>query len=88
LNNKSLLILVFATSIDALIVGITLAFVNDAILSNVIIIGVVTFLVSFTGYYAGEELRKFCKSKIKIIGGLILIFIGVKILIQHLFFVG
>jgi manganese efflux pump family protein len=88
LNIKSLLLLVIATSIDALVVGITLAFMKNVIVSTVIIIGVVSFFVSFVGYYAGEELRRYCKNKIKIIGGVILILIGVKILIQHLFFGG
>jgi manganese efflux pump family protein len=85
---QSLPLLVIATSIDALVVGITLAFIDTSILTTIIVIGVITFLVAFIGYYAGEELRKYCKSHIKIIGGVILILIGVKILIQHLFFGG
>jgi manganese efflux pump family protein len=88
LEIRSLLLLVVATSIDALVVGITLAFINSTIFTNIIMIGIVTFFVSFVGYYAGEVLRKYCKSKIKVIGGLILIIIGIKILIQHLFLGG
>jgi len=86
LNIQSLVLLVIATSIDALAVGITLAFIKTSIISNAVIIAIITFCVSSTGYYAGKTLKKFCKSKVKIIGGLILITIGLKILIQHLFF--
>jgi len=86
INYKSLFLLVIATSIDALVVGITLAFMENSILTNIIMIGIVTFFVSLIGYHSGKELKKICKSKVKIIGGLILISIGIKILIQHLFF--
>lgn len=86
LNPRSLILLVIATSIDSLIVGITFAFIKGSIVAEIITIGLVTFIVSFVGFYAGKELRIIFKSKIKIIGGLILIAIGIKILIEHLFF--
>lgn len=85
-NFKELSLLVIATSIDALVVGVTFAFIKNPIVINILIIGVVTFFVSFIGYLSGRELKKICKSKVKIIGGIILIIIGIKILIQHLFF--
>ncbi|MDO8610525.1 MAG: manganese efflux pump MntP family protein [bacterium] len=86
INLVSLFSLVVATSIDAVSVGITFAFMNESIATTILLIGVITFVVSFFGYYFGKGFEKFCKSKIKIIGGLILMFIGFKILIQHLFF--
>lgn len=86
LCTQTLIGLVIATSIDALIIGITFAFLKQSILFSVIMIGFVSFIVSFIGYYLGEELRLIFRNKIKIIGGLILIAIGIKILIQHLFF--
>lgn len=86
LNFQSLLLLAVATSIDSLIVGITLAFIKNAIVTTVLLIGIITFSVSFTGYYSGEQLKKICKKNTKIIGGLILIFLGIRILIQHLYF--
>lgn len=88
LNINLLLPLVVATSIDAVAVGITLAFINDSIITTIVLIGVITFFASFIGYHYGKEFGKFCKSKVKIVGGLILIVIGIKILVQHVFFGG
>jgi putative Mn2+ efflux pump MntP len=88
INFSSLLPLVVATSIDAVAVGITLAFIDRSFITTILLIGTVTFLASFFGYYCGKEFKKICKTKVKTIGGLILIFIGLKILIQHLFFGG
>ena len=83
---KSLSLLVVATSIDALVVGITLAFISNSIITDVSIISVITFIISFIGYHSGGKLKKLCKNNTKVIGGLILISIGIKILLQHLFF--
>lgn len=88
INLHSLLPLVIATSIDAVAVGITLAFINNSLTLTVALIGGITFLVSFIGYYCGKEFKKLCKTQVKTIGGIILILIGLKILIQHLFFGG
>ncbi|MCX6732722.1 MAG: manganese efflux pump MntP family protein [Candidatus Roizmanbacteria bacterium] len=88
INFHSLAPLVIATSIDAAAVGITLAFINASILSTIAMIGIITFCVAFLGFYEGYVLRKFCKNNVKIIGGAILISIGIKILIEHLFFGG
>jgi len=84
LSNYVLLILVIATSIDALAVGLSLSFLKIAIVTPAIIIGIVTFMVSFLGVFVGNRFGHFFENKIEIIGGLTLIGIGIKILIEHL----
>lgn len=84
-NIKSLFILVIATSIDALVVGITLAFIDGQIITDILFIGIITFIVSFVGHYLGSKLKGIIRENVKIAGGLILIVIGIKTLIQHLF---
>ena len=84
LNLYVLLGLAVATSIDALAVGITFAFLKIAIITPAIVIGVITFLISFSGVYLGRGIGSRLGSKMEIFGGLILIGIGVKILLQHL----
>jgi putative Mn2+ efflux pump MntP len=79
-----LLVLSIATSIDALAVGITLSLVTGYIFRAVATIGVVTFVISYIGYVIGKQMGHFFENKIEIIGGLILIGIGLKILISHL----
>jgi putative Mn2+ efflux pump MntP len=81
-----LLILSIATSIDALAVGFTLSLVTEHIVQAVLLIGLITFLISYTGWEIGRRIGHFFEFKIEIAGGLILIAIGAKILIQHLFF--
>ena len=85
-NILILFTLSIATSIDALAVGITLSFVSINIITAVIIIGVITFVLSYIGIYIGKKFGHFFENKIEAIGGLILIALGAKILIQHLFF--
>lgn len=85
---RSILFLAVATSIDAFIVGITLAFLKDSTMIYVFVIGLITFGASLIGYHCGKAFKKICGSEIKIIGGLILIAIGIKTLIQHLFLGG
>ena len=80
-----LLLLSVATSIDALAVGITFAFLHVSILLPVLIIGIITFLFSFIGVFMGDRLGHFFENKIEIVGGLVLIGIGVKIVIEHVF---
>lgn len=82
---KDILILSIATSIDAFAVGVTFAFLNTAILLPVLIIGIVTFILSFIGVYIGKNVGHFFENKIEILGGLILIAIGFKILFENLF---
>lgn len=84
-NIYILFILSIATSIDALAVGLSLSFLKVAIILPAIIIGVVTFLLSFFGVYVGNKVGHFFERKIEMIGGLVLIGIGLKILIEHLF---
>ena len=86
LKSKELLILAVATSIDALAVGISFAFLNVNIVNSMTIIGVVTFIICFVGVYLGKAIGNILKKYSEIIGGVILIFIGCKILIEHLFF--
>lgn len=87
-NFNSLVFLAIATSIDALIVGITIAFMKESTISYMLSIGIITFFVSYFGYHSGRGLKKICGNHVKAIGGLILIVIGLKTLIQHLFFGG
>lgn len=74
-----------ATSIDALVVGVSFAFIESNILLSVAIIGFLTFMVSMTGVLIGKKTGHLFGRKVEIIGGLILIGIGTKILIEHLF---
>ena len=81
-----LLVLSIATSIDALAVGISLAFLKIFIVTPIIVIGVVTFLLSFTGVFLGDKAGHIFENKIEMMGGIILIGIGIKILVEHLTF--
>jgi putative Mn2+ efflux pump MntP len=73
-----------ATSIDALAVGLSLAFLDTLIVEPAILIGITTFLLSFVGVYLGAKFGAFFGKRIEIVGGLILIAIGVNIVIEHL----
>lgn len=83
-TNKKFLLLAVATSIDALAVGVSLAFLNINIISSVAIIGVVTFVLSMIAVYLGKIIGGFLQKKAGVIGGIILILIGVNILCEHL----
>lgn len=83
-NLLVLLVLSVATSIDALAVGITLSLLTASIAVAVTIIGAVTFGLSYAGVYIGKRFGHFFESRIEVAGGLILIAIGVKILVEHL----
>jgi len=72
-----------ATSIDALAVGISFAFLDIKIYSTAFIIGVVTFLFSMIGLRMGKSIGAKTRGRMEIIGGLFLIAIGMKILIEH-----
>lgn len=84
LKLHTLLILAVATSIDSLMVGLSFAFLQTPILEPIISIGLITFLLSISGFYFGCGLGRIFGNKIKIIGGLILIAIGLKILLDHI----
>jgi putative Mn2+ efflux pump MntP len=79
-----LLVLSVATSIDALAIGITLSFITNSIIAAVIIIGLVTFVLSYLGVYIGKKFGHFFENKIEAVGGLVLIGLAIKILIEHL----
>ena len=75
--------LAIATSIDALIVGLSFAFIDVNIYLSVAVIGTLTFLVSMIGMLTGKKASKLFGKKIEIVGGLILIGIGLRILLEH-----
>jgi manganese efflux pump family protein len=75
-----------ATSIDALAVGLSLAIMEIPILLSAAIIGVITFFISFIGVYIGKKFCCILGNKAEFVGGLVLFLIGIKILIEHLFF--
>lgn len=81
---KEMFMLAIATSIDALAVGITFAFLNVHIVSAASMIGVCTFLISFVGVKIGNIFGTKYKSKAELAGGIILILLGFKILFEHL----
>ena len=81
---KTMLLMAIATSIDALAVGITFAFLEVQILPAAGLIGVTTFLLSFAGIYIGNIFGARYKSKAELAGGIILVVIGLKILFEHL----
>ena len=84
LSFKTMLPLAVATSIDALAVGVTFAFLQVRILAAAGLIGVTTFVLSMLGVYIGHLFGLKYKAKAEIAGGVILILIGVKILLEHL----
>jgi putative Mn2+ efflux pump MntP len=84
LRLHSLLTLAVATSIDALMVGLSFAFLQTPTMEPILLIGIITFSLSLLGFFFGGELGRFFGSKIKIAGGLILIIIGIRILLEHL----
>lgn len=81
---KNMLLLSVATSIDALVVGITFAFLQVDIIQAVSLIGVTTFTLSVIGIKVGNVFGAKYKSKSEVIGGIILILMGTKILLEHL----
>lgn len=81
---KEMLGLAVATSIDALAVGVTFAFLQVNIIRAIWIIGITTFILSMAGVKIGNIFGVRYKSKAEIAGGVILIFMGAKILVEHL----
>lgn len=84
IDYKELLLLAVATSIDALAVGITFAFLKVQIFGAVALIGVTTFVLSLVGVIVGNYFGSRYKSRAELAGGVILIAIGLKILLEHL----
>ncbi len=83
-NIKTLLGLAVATSIDALIVGVDLGLMRNTLLVPSLIIASVSFLLTIVGVYLGVCFKRICKFNFGLVGGIVLIGIGVKILIEHL----
>lgn len=81
---KTMLLLAIATSIDALAVGVTFAFLRVQIVPAVSFIGVITFIFGVVGIWIGHGFGSRFKSKAEFAGGLILILMGIKILLEHL----
>ena len=81
LSVRTLLVLAIATSIDALVIGITFTFIPVNLLLAVVMIGVVTFLMSLLGIYIGTKSRHLIGTKIELIGALVLIVLAFKTLL-------
>ncbi len=81
---RTMLAMAVATSIDALAIGVSFAFLRVNIWAAVLMIGLTTGIFSAVGVYIGNMFGSRYKSKAEFVGGFILIFMGVKILIEHL----
>ncbi len=84
INIKTMLPLAIATSIDALAIGITFAFLKVNVILSCTLISIITFTLSSLGVYLGNRVGKKYEHKAEFIGGFILIILGVKILLEHL----
>lgn len=84
MDPKSMILLAVATSIDALAAGVTFAFLQVKILPAISFIGIITFLLSILGVKIGNAFGIQFKSKAEFAGGFVLIFMGIKILAEHL----
>ena len=84
LSFRTMLIMAIATSIDALAVGISLAMANANIIVAAILIGAITFSLSAAGVKIGSIFGARFKTKAEILGGVVLVLIGLKILLEHL----
>lgn len=84
IETKILILLAIATSIDALVVGITLPLLKIPLFLSISIIGLVTFVSSFLGFLFGKKLGLALDKKVEIFAGVVLILIGLKILLEHL----
>ncbi|MBQ7934721.1 MAG: manganese efflux pump [Lachnospiraceae bacterium] len=88
LDIKTMFLLALATSIDALAVGVTFAFLKQNILPAVAFIGITTFILSMIGVKVGNIFGTKYKSKAELAGGIILILMGLEILLEHLGILG
>jgi putative Mn2+ efflux pump MntP len=84
-TGKMLVILSFATSIDAFAVGLSIAFINVPVLISVVMIGIVALLLSGIGIFAGTRLNATFGKRMEILGGIILLGIGIRVVVTHLF---
>ena len=83
-SHKTMIVLAVATSIDALAIGVSLSVMNAGIWVNAGVIGAVTFAITATGVYVGHRFGNKLGSKAELIGGVILIGVGLRVLIEHL----
>lgn len=83
LANKVLVMMAIATSIDAMAVGVSFAFLKTSILTPSVIIGAITYVICFAGVYIGNKCGCVFQKKAEIAGGVVLILIGFKILAEH-----
>ncbi|MFU0801066.1 MAG: manganese efflux pump MntP family protein [Xylanivirga thermophila] len=83
LSVKMLFLLAIATSIDAMAVGISFAFLDVPIINSSLMIGIITFFISFAGVFIGAECGNLFQKKAEVMGGFILMIIGFKILAEH-----
>lgn len=84
LDFAQLVVMAFATSVDALAVGISFAFLQVAILPSILCIGLVTFALSVVGVAIGRRFGARWRKKAAVFGGVVLMLIGLKILLEHL----
>ena len=84
MDSYTLLVMAVATSIDALAAGLGLSVLKTSILLAATLIGVITFCLSFLGVFIGHKIGNKFNNKIEIMGGIILISLGSKILVEHL----
>jgi len=84
LKNKDLIVLAIATSIDALAIGVSFAFLSVSIIPSIIIIAVTTFVLCVVAVIIGKKLGTVLQKYAELVGGIILILIGFNILIEHL----
>lgn len=83
LSNKALITLGIATSIDAMAIGVTFAFLQTDIYTAASVIALVTFILCVVAVYVGKKLGSLLESKAEMLGGIILIGLGFKILLEH-----
>ena len=81
---KTMIVLAIATSIDALTIGVTFAFFEVNLLLAIAIIGIITFVLSILGVLIGNKFGDKFQNKAELTGGIILIIIGLKVLLEHL----
>jgi len=80
----ALLVLSVATSIDALAVGLSFSLLQVSITVPILVIGVVTFVISLVGVFIGKRVGCLFQSRVQLIGGIILVGIGIRIVVEHL----
>lgn len=83
-NFQEIIILSIATSIDALVIGITLSFLKVNIFTSISFIGIITLIICFIGYHLGNIIGNKINKYSRILGGITLILIGIKTFIEHI----